>query len=85
MTKSMYNRIEDYLSDDDFILYAIDGCSKNMRHWEACALNPSHSVSSSFKKALHIIQNLDNCTSLTEEEIAILKSRIFKTLKLRTN
>lgn len=81
----MYNRVEDYLSDDDFIRYAIDGCSDNEQHWIDCGNSQSVSVSMAFKKAFHIIQNLDNCTLLSEEEIRILKNRIFKTLKSFTS
>lgn len=77
----MYNKVEDYLRDDDFIRYALDGCSEYEQHWEECGRSKIDSISTAFNKAIHILQNLDNCTLLNDEEIAILKSRIFKTLK----
>lgn len=85
MRKTIYYKVDDYLRDDDFIRYAIDGCSENDQHWTECAENQCQTIRNAFNKALHILQNLDNCTSLSEEEIEVLKSRIFRTLNNRVN
>lgn len=80
-----YMNIEDFLRDDDFIRYAIEGCTDNADRWEAYAQSPSCSVRNAYNKALHILQNLDDCTLLSHDEMMALKSRIYKTLKYRVN
>lgn len=80
-----YNRIEDFLRDDDFIRYIMEGNTEHSGRWEWYASNPCSSIRSTFMKAVHILQNLDDCNLLSEEEISILKNRIFKTLKCSIN
>lgn len=88
MTKRInYTRVEDFLRDDDFIRYALedciaDGCSSQ---WDSYASNPCNTVRNAFQKAVYILQNLDDCTLLSADEMAALKARIFRTLKLSGN
>lgn len=80
-----YHRIEDFLRDDDFIRYVIEGNTEHESRWEWYASNSCSSIRSAFTKAVHILQNLDNCNLLSEEEISLLKSRIFNTLRCTIN
>lgn len=86
MTKrNHYNKVEDFLRDDEFICYALEGNTDSVALWDSYANNPCNTIRCAFQKAVHILQNLDDCSLLSDEEVKALKVRIFKTLKYNYN
>lgn len=86
MTKrSHYYRVEDFLRDDNFIRFVLEDNAEGVGPWTDYANNPCQAVRCAFHKAVHILQNLDDCSLLSDEEVKALKLRILRTLKYSYN
>ena len=80
MKKKMpYNRVEDFLLDDDFIRYTFAKTAESERRW-ADYLVVSHPAHSTFLRATNILLHLDECKLLTESQVRRLKQRITRSL-----
>lgn len=74
--------IEDFLCDDNFIRYTLDCESGQQGYWSQY-LNASAAIRDAFLKATDILLHLDDCKSLTPEEVRQLKLRIRRSLRMQ--
>ena len=81
----VYSRVEDFLYDDSFIRYILERDSDSVPYWEDYKQKASPRLKELFHKASEILLHLDDCTSLSEEEVRKLKSHIFHSLHLLPN
>ena len=81
----VYTRVEDFLYDDSFIRYILEKDSDCIPYWEDYAQKASPRLKELLHKASEILLNLDNCTTLSVEEVKKLKCHIFHSLHLIPN
>lgn len=74
-----YNKVEDFLLDDDFIRYTFDKTAEGECRW-ADYLVVSHPAHSTFLRATNILLHLDECKLLTEAQVRRLRQRISRSL-----
>ena len=76
-----FTTVDDFLCNDDFIRYTLDCESDKNGRWSQY-LNASPLVREAFLKATDILLHLDECSSLTKEQVMQLKERITHSLKI---
>lgn len=84
MKRTIYTQVDDFLRDDDFIRYALDACTDKESYWTSY-LSAAPQIRSAYLKAYDILTNLDDCESLSPEEVDILRKRIMQTIKMTAN
>lgn len=80
----IYTTVDDFLLDDDFIRYALDACPDKESYW-ASYLSAAPQIRSAYLKAYDILTHLDDCDLLSPEEVACLKERIMRTIRINLN
>lgn len=73
--------VDDFLCNDDFIRYTLDCEPDQCGRW-AQYLNASPAIRDAFLKATDILLHLDECSSLTKEQVMQLKRRITRSLRI---
>lgn len=81
MKREIYTKVEQFLSDDDFIRYVMDACPDRESYWVSY-LTASPPIRSAYLKAYDILIHLDDCDMLTPEQAECLKQRIINTLHI---
>lgn len=84
MKRTIHTKVDDFLLDDDFIRYAMDACSDKDSYW-ASYLSASPRIRSAYLKAYYILTHLDDCDLLSPEEVACLRQRVMRTIRLSLN
>ena len=84
MKRCIYTKVDDFLLDDDFIRYALDASPDKDSYW-ASYLTAAPSIRSAYLKAYDILTHLDECDVLSPEEVACLKQRIMRTIRMTFN
>lgn len=84
MKQAYYTTVEQFLRDDDFIRYALDACTDKESYWTSY-LSAAPQIRSAYLKAYDILTHLDDCESLSPEEVDILRKRIMQTIKMTAN
>ncbi|MCD7926723.1 hypothetical protein [Bacteroidaceae bacterium] len=81
-TKKVYNRVEDFLKDDDFIKYVLDAAPETASHWEELLEEHTEQlkVFEEAKMVLLASENMEYMMSPSEQ--GELKQRIFATLNI---
>jgi len=77
----MLTTVEDFLRSDDFIRYTLDCESDKTGRWSHY-LNGTPAIRDAFLKATDILLHLDDCSSLTKEQVMQLKRRITHSLQI---
>jgi hypothetical protein len=80
----VYTKVDEFLRDDDFIRYAMDASPDRDSYW-ASYLSAAPQIRSAYLKAYDILTNLDDCDSLSPEEVERLRTRIMQTIRLAFN
>lgn len=81
MERTIYTKVEQFLSDDDFIRYVMDCVPDKESYW-ATYLSAAPQVRSAYLKAYDILLHLDDCDLLTHDQAQCLKQRVFNTLRI---
>lgn len=85
MKQTYYTTVDDFLLDDDFIRYAMDACPDKESYWTSY-LTASPQIRRAYLKAYHILNHLHDCDHLlTPGEVAILKRRVLRTIRMSFN
>ena len=84
MKRAIYTKVEQFLTDDDFIRYVMDCVPDKESYW-ASYLSAAPQIRSAYLKAYDILMHLDECDLLTPEQTERLKQRIFNTLHTKVN
>ena len=84
MKRAIYTKVEQFLTDDDFIRYVMDCVPDKESYWTSY-LSAAPQIRSAYLKAYDIIMHLDECDLLTPEQAERLKQRIFNTLHTKVN
>ena len=84
MKRAIYTKVEQFLTDDDFIRYVMDCVPDKESYW-ASYLSAAPQIRSAYLKACDILMHLDDCDLLTPEQTERLKQRIFNTLHTKVN
>lgn len=84
MKRTIYTQVDDFLRDDDFIRYALDACTDKESYWTSY-LSAAPQIRSAYLKAYDILTHLDDCESLSPEEVDSLRKRIMQTIKMTAN
>lgn len=74
-----YTTVDDFLRSDDFIRYTLDCEADPFGRWSQY-LNASPAIREAFLRASDILLHLDECSSLSKEQVMQLKHRITHTL-----
>lgn len=80
MEMQLFNTVDDFLCSDDFIRYTLDGEADRSGRW-AVYLNASPETRDAFLRATDILLHLDECSSLSTEQVMQLKRRITRSLR----
>ena len=84
MKRAIYTKVEQFLTDDDFIRYVMDCVPDKESYWTSY-LSAAPQIRSAYLKAYDILMHLDECDLLTSEQAERLKQRIFNTLHTKVN
>ena len=84
MKRAIYTKVEQFLTDDDFIRYVMDCVPDKESYWTSY-LSAAPQIRSAYLKAYDILMHLDECDLLTPEQTERLKQRIFNTLHSKVN
>ena len=84
MKRAIYTKVEQFLTDDDFIRYVMDCVTDKESYWTSY-LSAAPQIRSAYLKAYDILMHLDECDLLTPEQTERLKQRIFNTLHTKVN
>jgi len=84
MKRAIYTKVEQFLTDDDFIRYVMDCVPDKESYWTSY-LSAAPQIRSAYLKAYDILMHLDECDLLTPEQAECLKQRIFNTLHTKVN
>ena len=84
MKRAIYTKVEQFLTDDDFIRYVMDCVPDKESYWTSY-LSAAPQIRSAYLKAYDILMHLDDCDLLTPEQAERLKQRIFNTLHTKVN
>ena len=84
MKRAIYTKVEQFLTDDDFIRYVMDCVPDKESYWTSY-LSAAPQIRSAYLKAYAILMHLDECDLLTPEQAERLKQRIFNTLHTKVN
>jgi hypothetical protein len=84
MKRAIYTKVEQFLTDDDFIRYVMDCVPDKESYWTSY-LSAAPQIRSAYLKAYDILMHLDECDLLTPEQAERLKQRIFNTLHTKVN
>jgi hypothetical protein len=84
MKRAIYTKVEQFLTDDDFIRYVMDCVPDKESYWTSY-LSAAPQIRSAYLKAYDILMHLDECDLLTPEQTERLKQRIFNTLHTKVN
>ncbi len=82
--RAIYTRVEQFLTDDDFIRYVLDSKADKESCW-ASYLSAAPPIRAAYLKACDILTHLDDCDELTPEQTLALKQRIFNTIHVIAN
>lgn len=81
-TNKVYNKVEDFLKDDDFIRYVLDAAPETALYWERL-LQGHAELLKVFKEAESVLLGSgDNTEVMSSMEESELKQRIFTTLEI---
>lgn len=84
MKRTIHTTVDDFLRDDDFIRYVMDASPDSDSRW-ASYLSATPRIRAAYLKAYDILNHLDDCSLLSAEEIACLKERVMRTVRLSYN
>ena len=84
MKRAIYTKVEQFLTDDDFIRYVMDCVPDKESYWTSY-LSAAPQIRSAYLKAYDNLMHLDDCDLLTPEQTERLKQRIFNTLHTKVN
>jgi hypothetical protein len=84
LKRAIYTKIDEFLRDDDFIRYVMDASPETESYW-ASYLSAAPQIRSAYLKACDILNHLDECSLLPPEEVALLKQRVMRTIRLSVN
>ncbi len=84
LKQTSYTKVDEFLRDDDFIRYVLDACTDKASYWESY-LNAAPNIRTAYLKAYHILNHLDSCDFLSNEEMTRLKQRIMRSVHLNVN
>lgn len=78
--REIYTKVDQFLSDDDFIRYVMDCVSDNDSHWISY-LSAAPQIRAAYLRAYDILLHLDDDELLSPEQTEQLKQRIFLSLQ----
>ncbi len=84
MKRTVYTKVDEFLLDDDFIRYAMDAGSDKDSYW-ASYLTANPRIRAAYLKAYDILTHLHDCDLLSPQEVALLKQRVMRTIRVSLN